>query len=347
MNESIRAPALSFWMIIAMCSANAAEFNETDVIPAATSLLFTPTVIALTLEPYATGGSEDTARTLYFMADRSDYEFRQVPRDEFAKLTKTDHFQERTYTNRSASRDYEVIYSQDCADLGFRFDTGPQDLTGRRTIQFESVSFEVSMRCGSSIADAILHNDELWIGVYGAVLVASNAGAPLTRINVGNLPVVNIVVDPWTSDVWVVTWSQLTQVSEGKEVKSRYWKYHEFDLSRNQPDIFVIAAEEEVNSNPLAVLARWLGPSSYEGLSQAHKTGVKLAGEEFLYYFAMSGMGYSHFPQLPIELAVLLESAEPTIMWRKFACRSHGILAKELCSLELDEWPARLNPGRN
>lgn len=130
-------------------------------------------------------------------------------------------------------------------------------------------------------------------------------------------------------------------------MKSRYWKYHDFDLSQNTPNIFVIAAEEEVNNNPLAVLAEWLGQSSYEGLAQATKAGVKLVGEEPLYEFAMFGNVYSHIPLLPVELAFLLESAEPTLMWRRFACRSHGMRAKELCGLELDEWSAPLKSGSN
>ena len=128
-------------------------------------------------------------------------------------------------------------------------------------------------------------------------------------------------------------------------MKSRYWKYHDFDHVLNQPEIFVTASNDGLTNNPLAVLARWLGESSYDGLAEADRAGVKLLGKEPLYNFAMFGNYFSHHPYFPPELAFLMDSAKPTHGWRRFACLSHGELANELCNLELEEWPDALTAG--
>lgn len=227
MNKVIRGIVLGVWMIIAMYSANAAEYSGADDIPATTSLLFTPSTVAITITPYANGEYEDTERTLYFLMDRSDVDFRQVSREQFANLTEGEHRRERTRTRYVVPRDYEVTYSGDCADLGYRYDSGPPNLMGRRTIRFDSVSFEVRMLCRSSIAETILRGTDLWIatyeagghGEYGAdgVLIASNAGAPLSRLDVGDCPVENLVKDPWSSDIWIVTRSTADRRFRGKD----------------------------------------------------------------------------------------------------------------------------------
>lgn len=353
MKQHFRISTLAILMVLAMCCANAAEYSAADNVPSTTSLLFTPSTIAITVDPYANVGYEDNERTLYFLMDRSEVEFRQISRDRFAMLAAGEHVRERTHIRYHNPRDHKVTYSHDCADRGYRYDAGPQGLTGRRTIQFDSVVFEVRMLCRSSIADAIIHDNDLWIasyeqgghGEYGSegVLVVSNTGAPLSRIDVGHYPVENLIKDPWSSDIWVVTSSQLTVVSGPKTVKSRYWKYHDFDLTLNRPEVFVAASDDEINNNSLAILARWLGESSYDGLADADRAGVKLAGEEPLYNLAMFGNYYSHHPYYPAELASLLDYAVPKVVWRRFACLSHGTRANELCNLEPEVWPDILN----
>ena len=280
--QAIRKSIIVLLVTLSACLAYGAEYSEADDIPQISSMTFTRDAVAITLQAYYSDGQY--VDPPHFVANRTDHEFRQVSAEGLAKLTAQEHIQEETKPHKR--RNYQVTHSNDCTDTGYRYDTGPQDLNGRRTIQIESGVFEVRMLCRSSIATALLLDGELWIatyeqgghGEYGAegVLVAPKNGASVSRLDVGPYAIEDIVADPWSPDVWIVTRSQLTRITLEKEIISRYWKYRDFDASSNRPAIFVTASNSEIKNNPLAVLADWLGEASFAGLSQAHRNGFVL-----------------------------------------------------------------------
>ncbi len=321
---------------------DAAEFSYADVVPEVTSLVFTKDSVALTLEPYFSGGQiGESARTRYFVADRTDYQFRQTPRKEFAEILNTNHYQD--HMNPYEHGEFKVIQSDPCRRLG------DQDSIVRKDIEIDDAVFSVEMLCRSSIADAVRLNDEIWIATYVAgdhgsyrsegLLVTSLGNDIQERIDIGNSAASGIARDPWSTDIWVVTYSRLTVVTEKHTVKNRYWPLHDFDKNHQRPDIFVVASMEPQQTNPFAILAYALGEKSYQTFFDAVKDGASLGDKDILYNFHMWGNSYYHDPQLPSELNILLDVAEPTIFWRRFVCMLEDERAEELCKLELDRWP--------
>lgn len=339
---SSRAQLIQTILCVALLSTvvggDAAEYSEADDIPAVTSLVFTKSHIALTV-------ARDAYRTTYFVADRESYSFQEISELDFHSLTMDEHVQKSTFEN--AALDIDLSFTDDCETEGYPYDSGDHDKAGRRILQLPSIAIDVEMLCRSSVSSAVLLDDAIWIGTYTAgghgdygsegVLVVPRNGDPGVRLDIGNDIVYKLAVDPWSSDVWVVTHSQLFRVADDTTVLARYSAYRDFYEQR--PVVLVTASPARIENNPLAVLADWLGPASHRTLSEASKKGVQLAGREPLYRFAMFGNHMSHQPQWPEELAGALEHAQPTSGWRKFACLLPGDDAKELCTTDLGEWP--------
>lgn len=332
--QTLLCVALLFTTVI----GHTAEYSEADDIPAVTSLVFNESNIALAVV-------RDAYRTTYFVADRDSYSFLEISELDFYALSMDEHVQKSTFEN--AALDIDLASTDDCETEEYPYDSGDYDKAGRRILQLASTAIEVEMLCGSSISSAVSLDDSVWFGTYTAgghgdygsegVLVVPKNGDPVVRLDIGNDIVYKLVVDPWSSNIWVVTHSQLFRVSDDTTVLARYSAYRDFDEQR--PVVRVDASETRIENNPLAVLADWLGPESHRTLSEASKNGVQLPGAEPLYRFAMFGNYMSHQPQWPEELAGALEHAPPTLGWRKFACLLPGDYAKELCTTDLGEWP--------
>lgn len=325
-------------------SLYAAEYSEADDIPAVASLVFTESSIALTVIRDSSGylGAN---RTTYFIADRESYSFQEISEQDFHSLTMDEHIQDSTYEN--ADLDIDLSSTDDCKNKGYRYDSGDRDMTGRRILQLPSTAIDVEMLCRSSVSSAVSVDDSVWIGTYTAgghgeygsegVLVVPKNKDPVVRLDIGRGIVTKLAVDPWSSEIWVVTHSQLFRVAKDTAVLARYSAYRDFHEQR--PVVRVTASRTRIKNNALAVLADWLGPTSHRSLSDASKNGVELSGAEPLYRYAMFGNYLSHQPQWPEALAGTLEHAQPTFGWRKFACLLPGDNAKALCTMNLGQWP--------
>ena len=325
-------------LLVMAVGGETAEYSEADDIPAVTSLVFTESNILLSVV-------RDAVHTAYFVADRESYSFKEINELDFQSLTVHEHVQTSTFDN--AALDIDLSFTDDCDTEGHLYGSGDHERSGRRILQLPSITIDVEMLCRSSVSTAVSVDDSVWIGTYTAgghgdygsegVLVVPKNGDPVVRLDIGNDIVHKLAVDPWSSDIWVVTHSQLFRVSDDTTVLGRYSAYRDF--FEHQPGVRVIASAVRIENNPLAVLADWLGPASHPTLSEASNNGVQLPGAEPLYRYAMFGNYMSHQPQWPEELAGALEHAQPTFGWRKFACLLPGDYAKELCTTDLGEWP--------
>jgi len=333
-------------LLLTLVSVDAAEYSEAEDIPAVTSLVFTEGSVALTVVRDSSG-YHPADRVTHFVADRGSYSFLEISEQEFHSLTQEEHVRESTREYTGSGID--LSYTDDCRNKGYRYDSGDHDMTGRRILQLPSAAIVVEMLCRSSVPSAVSIDDSVWIGTYTqgdhgdygseGVLVVPKNGDPAVRLDIGPDIVRKLVVDPWSSDVWVSTHSQLFRVASDTAVLARYSAYRDFDFDEQRPVVRVAASQKRIENNPLAVLADWLGPSSHGALSEASKNGVELPGREPLYRYAMFGNYPSHRPSWPEELASALEHAQPTFGWRKFACLLPGDSAKKLCTTELGEWP--------
>ena len=326
-------------LFMTLCG-DAAEYSEADDIPAVTSLVFTESSIALTVV-------RDFYRTVYFLADRESYSFHEISEQEFHSVTMDENVQ--VSANQSADIEIDLWSTDDCKNNGYRYDSGDHDMTGRRILQLPNTAIDIEMLCRSSVSSAVSIDDSVWIGTYTAgghgdygsegVVVVPKNGDPVVRLDIGTDIVTKLAVDPWSSDVWVVTHSQLFRVANDTAVLARYSAHRDFDDDEHRPVVRVTASRTPMKNNPLAVLADWLGPASHHTLFEASKAGVELPGAEPLYRYAMFGNYVSHQPQWPEELVGTLDHAQPTFGWRKFACLLPGDEAKKLCLTNLGEWP--------
>lgn len=345
----ILATCVKFASLILLANAaQGAEYSAGDDFPQATSIVFTQGAVALTIVSNRYSINADHPdESSYFVAYRPDLEFQQVELAEYTRLTDSEHVEHRV--DYRASNNFEVEDTQDCIEAGYRWDSGPRDIKGRVTVKIDDQSYEVDLLCQSDIPHAMRFGNDLWIGTvehgdhgyYGSegVLVVSGDDGTTTQIDTGFYPVLALVKDPWSSQIWVVTEQQIARMGGGGEVLARYWKYHDFDAGENRPAIFVTDSDEPIEDHSLALLARVLGESSYEFLSHERSKGVKLPGEEPLYVMNMFGRYYAHRAAWPAELEKLLDVATPNHAWRIFACLTSGSRAKALCELDVSEWP--------
>lgn len=348
--SSLRAQLVQVVLCLAVpfmaVSAIAAEYSEAHDIPAVTSVLFTASSIALAVDRDSWGYRAAT-RTTYFIADRDSYSFQEVSEQEFNSLTMEEHVQ--SSVDENANSDINLLSTDDCKNKGYHYDSSDHEMTGRRILQLSSTVIDVEMLCRSDVSSAVPVDSSIWIGTYTegnhgsygseGVLVVPKNGGPVAHLDIGRNIVYKVAVDPWSSNVWVVTRSQLFRVANDTAVLARYALYRDFDFDKQLPVVRVIESVKRVKSNPLAVLADWLGAASYRALLEASEAGVELPGDEPLYSYAMSGKYFSHRPQWPEGLIGALDDALPTHDWRRLACLLPGDKAKQLCTADLGEWP--------
>lgn len=349
MNSAILKTWLVISIVLFVSEVQSAEYSDGDIIPEVTSILFTRDSVALTVQLYVyVIGETDLIR--YFKADRGSLEFRQIDREQFDNLLGEDHFQDYASLYEElqfAVTEPEVDACRNHADpeVACRASTTKQ-------MEIEGRTYNVEMLTTSSISDGKVIDGELWLATYeqgghgeysaeGVLIVSSHDTVP-QRIDVGYGVAKGIAVDPWSTNIWIVTGWQLALVSEGKRVTRRYWPFHDMSKTLNRPGVFVQSSNEPIISNPLAIFAYSLGERSYEAFATAAKEGIDLYDPNPLYNFFMFG-SFTHRPQLPEQLIPVLDFAEPTYSWRKFACMLPGGRAKQLCELELDAWPARVD----
>ncbi len=332
-------------LVLPSASAHSAEYSAGDIVPVFTSVLFTRDAIGLTVQdPYFLGTHE---KVRYFKANRRTFDFRQIGEEHYASLRGEDHFQEFVTLYEDQTVSVTVAEVEAC-----RNHTDPEVACRAPTtkrIELDGQTYDVDMLTTTLVSDAKIIGDELWLGTFGSgghgiygaegLLVASPGSQNPKQLELGGTTVRGIAVDPWSTEVWIVAGWQLAVVSQDKQVTRQYWPLHDIGGTARRPQVFVRQSDDPLLSNPLALFAYSLGERSYEGFANAADEGVEFAGSEPLYSYYMFGTNFGHRPQLPERLVELLDIAEPTYSWRKFACMLPGERAKELCLLDLDAWP--------
>ncbi len=325
---------LMFTMLV-----NAAEFEDSDIIPAIASVVFSQHAIGLIVEPRGTSNTT----TGYFVATREDFKFQRVSEQEYSQLLAADHFH-RQIGNYHQSGVY-VGYWDQLRKRGISV-SGP---CGRKEITGPDFQTSISLRCTSSVTDILIVNDKIWVGTaefgdhgeYGAeeLIVASLAGDEIARIDTGGYLHYGLAGDPWAQDVWVLSQDRITIIDQDHTVKRKYWPIYKFDDVSERPDVFVIDSDNPMKTDPLAIIAYSLGESHFQNFYNAVKDLSAPLNQHILYSFRMNGPDWSSNPILPEELTVLLEDAEPNGAWRRFVCLLDDERAKELCLLDFNDWP--------
>ena len=328
----------------------AAEFDEDNVLPGVTSLVFTQKAIAMTLQSPTWLGHEDK----YFIADRHNYRFRQVSKQLLSGYMRANYYH-RQFQGYSYLNNVEPRYQLDQRDILIERTKNKcaPDTRGQQHITHDEFQLSLNLKCASRILDAVRNKNELWVATFGApynyqfekegVVIASLTGEIQAQVDTGDYPILGLALDPWTQDVWVVSQERITLITEEYEVKDKYWPIHDFDETRKRPDTFVRASADRLLSDPLAIVAYGLGEAHYQKFYNTTNNLPDLRGQDVMYNYAMNGPDWSHMPQLPKQLNALIEDAEPTGSWRRFVCLLDDERAKELCNLDLDRWPAAVH----
>lgn len=331
---------------IACNMGHAAEFNYVNIIPQVEITIHKKNGIALAVDPVV-WPDRDTIRespTKYFYADNKDFLFRRITSKEYSGLLSEPNFVSHlgTYYGATSNADRH----------GFKIIGKPSEchnyLGGVDTIEFGELSVPLALDCKSSVADAVLVSDEIWIltfeqgghGEYGAegVVILDTEGSEKARVNSRGYATRAAVVDPWTSDVSVVTQGSVIVVGPDYKVKASIWPVHQFDVHEKRPDVALVNSSTEVLTDQFAIFAYSLGSESFRKFFDIIKDLQYDRSSKVLetYY----GYGTNYRPTFPLELNALIPAAKPTYSWRKFLCALRDSRAEKLCKLELDEWPS-------
>ena len=337
-------------MAILMASSigNGAEFSEGDVEPQIETFVLTADFIAVAVSPgYQIPKWEKYTR--FFAADRSDYEFSRVSGEQFSQLLTPDRYERRfgtypvTPDGQPDAPSWRLAVTNRCSDYEYK-----SGASTTREFSFEDLSVPVELSCRSRVSRAISVRDELWIGTYRAgefgwyssegLLIASLDGKVKARIAIRG-PIEDLVKDPWSSDIWVLSSWGLTVVADDRAILAKRWPAHRFDERKERPDVFVPSSS--LGTDPLAVIAYTLGEAHYQRFYQSIRNTTYVPDRELLYqYFTWQpGTRWSRPAQLPVQLNTLLKDAEPAWQWRRFACMLNDERAETLCDLDIKKWP--------
>ena len=334
----------AFLFLLFAIPSGAAEFDEDDVLPGVTSLVFTQKAIAITLQSPTWLGHEDK----YFVADRRNYRFRQVSKQLLLGYLRTNYYH-RQFPGYQYLNNVEPRYQLDQRDILIEKSENncAPDTRVQQHIVHDDFQLRLNLKCASRILDVVRNDQELWVATFGApynyqfekegIVIALLTGEIRAQVDTGDYPMLGLALDPWTHDVWVVSQDRITLVTEEHEVKDKYWPVHDFDETRERPDTFVRASADRLRSDPLAIIAYGLGETHYKRFFQIIKNLPDLDDQNVMYNYAMNGPDWTHMPQLPKQLNSLIEDAEPTGSWRRFVCLLDDERAKELCLLDLNE----------
>lgn len=337
-------------LMISMASTigNGAEFSEDDVAPKIETFILTADIIAVAVNP-GYDIPEWEKQTRFFAASRSDYKFCRVSGEQFSRLLTIDRYERRfgtypeTPDGQRETPSWRVASTNQCAD--YEYESGANKT---REFTYEDSSVSVEMSCKSGVSRAISVRDELWIGTYRAgefglyssegLLIASLDGGIKSRIAIRG-PVEDLVKDPWSSNIWVISSWRLTVIAEDHTILAKRWPVHRFDERKERPDVFVTSSS--LGMDQLAVIAYRLGEAHYQRFYQSIKNTTYVWDRELLYqYFSWEpGTRWSRPAHLPVQLSTLLDDAEPTWEWRRFACMLNDERAETLCDLDPKEWP--------
>lgn len=327
---------------------DAAEFHEDDVRPYISSIVFSQDRIALSFRASTYLGRD----IIHFAARRDGFEFRALDHESFSEVLNSNHYH-RFFDVDARLRDGDGGYELRHRELTMKAENRcSTDMTDRTSLSHPQFELSVVLQCGSRIHDAVLHNDLLWLATFvdpeysydmgispEGLLVTSLDGEILARVPTGSHAVHGLAVDPWSDDVWIVTHDRLLQVGSDLTVKRQFWPILEFDDATGKPGTIVRSSATPLTSNPLALIARGLGEPHYAALRDASENWPELREQDVMYNYAMNGPDWAWMPMLPRQLNALIEYAQPTGSWRRFACLLDDERAEELCLLDLELWP--------
>lgn len=338
-------------IFLVFCSVQAEEFSDEHILPGVTALEFTPDAVLTSMTP----GRVSDRRVRYFVAARGEYVFNEVSETAFNEYPRADSHQRQfdgfDYASAGVER-YELAHRGIIVERSF---SGcPAGTTGEHRIVHSQFELTVDLICGPRIRDALVANDKLWLLQYGepyddaqiekSVVISSLCGEVENRFDIGHHPPFGFALDPWTGDVWAVSQERLTVFSGNLEFVRQYWPVHAFDPGTGQPGVFVNESETPLVSDPLAVIAFGFDEDFRAEFYELTSTLPDFRGSSLLYNYRMNGPDWTHSPQLPSSLGVLLEHAKPTSAWRRLLCLVDDPRAKELCSLDPDDWPEQASP---
>ena len=333
-------------IILCGSSASGAEFFEHEIEPRVASLVMTERLIAVAIEQGFIGDSNHNEYLRYFAADRADYQFRRLDRDEFLALLDYDHYIARFRRHNQSPGGVPAWY----VDSPFCVNESDPAEKSKHVFAIGESTVEVGLNCDALASDIRVVNNELWIATFrygeyrdgtseGVVVASLLDGRVLDRIDVGRSPARTTVQDPWSPNVWVVTDRRLSFLAQDRTVKFWVEPTHGFDDLAQRPDVLLL--DRSVRSDPMAIIAYALGKRHYRRFYDAVKNLSFAPPEDLLSYYIEARP--FHKPQLPEELAPLLGDADPTHSWRSFACMLGGEQAKVMCETPIDKWSTGTN----
>ena len=345
MSNRVRIQALLVTPAICLASAvaSSAEFLQRDIQPTVASIALTEQAVAVAIDGnFFEPDASESKR--FFQAQRSDYRFARIDEQQYLALMQSDHRFRETRPGRDGvdTRPAWLLAAPLCpADA---------DPAAGRTVELGDgqSSVEVDLKCGSWVSDAAFIDTTVWIATYqstdyfdfsaeGLVLASRFDGRIRSRIDIGAAAARVVLPDPWSRDVWVLTDRRLAVLTRDAVIKTWREPVHGFDEVAGRPD--VLLPGEPTATDPLAIVAYTLGPKHYRQFYDAVRSVPSAPDPELV--SRLFDRSWNHDPQLPQTFEDLLDHAEVTNAWRKFACLLEGARAKELCATPVTEW--RLN----
>ena len=325
--------------------AHSAEYTDELIIPQVETLVQTAGYIAIEMTPAYMQSQihPDEGYSRYFLAPIHTLEFERISADEFSSFrAKSDDV-----TNLRSGRARQSNDSRHCYSVVTGTEPCREYSYDVEKIDFIGHSVPINLECFSSVADAVMLEDEIWVltyeqgghGAYGSegLIVFDLEGAERARVETGHLALLAMVKVQGLDGMWVFSTDRIMWVGDGHEIRNTWWPVHQFDGSTGRPDVALVESETPVLTDPLAVFAYTLGEPFYQDFYRSIAGVTYKRDQSLLYRYFMTGPSYS--AMLPDELNVLIPEAEPTHPWRKFMCMLNDSKAAELCGLELDQWP--------
>lgn len=359
MTQKLRCIVLLLLVVLPASHTWGVEYDDADTLPSVTKLVFGAEHIGLYVK--GIGELEKPA----FILDRSKNKFRAATEREFDSI----------FGRNTEPLNYDMSYGKGpfattdgTSYSAVRCDSYDGMGTGKAEMTIAGRIFPLPFEYCASVSDVEIDGGIVWIGTYyngdhgfwgalGLFAVSFDTGEELGRIDTGKYPIGQVQIDPYSSNIWVITNDRIVVVGRDLEIESSYVFYYDFDPKSMKSELYL--ANRPTLSHPLAVFVRSLPSDRHKEFYEAVQTIPDNIARKFsLYWFNMccsllrEGEKSSEPEELEILIPFLLSgfehglprwkyndnprTKEASQIWRQIACkhRNRNERAEFLCSKE-------------
>lgn len=360
MTQKLRSIVFSVLVVLPVSYSWGAFYDDAAILPHVTKLVFGTDHIGLYIE--GIGELEKPA----FILDRSKNKFRTATEREFDSIFGS-NTEPLTYAMGYGKGPFVTTDGISYTPLHCERYEGVVD---RTEMTIAGRIFPLAFESCVSVSDIEIDGGIVWIGTFydgdhgdwgavGLVAASFDTGEEIGRVDTGKYSIGQVQIDPYSSNIWVLTRDRIVVVRRDLEIESSYVFYYDFNSNTAVPEAYI--TNTPTLSHPLAVFAQSLPPNRHEEFYKAVQSIPDSIARKFSLYdfymccnFLRKGEKSSEPEELEILIPFLLSGFEYRLSkwpykgnsdtqsasntWRQIACKHRNRTKEAEFLCEKADW---------